>query len=337
MPTASLFPPAVRRQVWFRLLRILGGLAGAIFLLWLMIAQPSCRRLAPGPGTARPDRLEADVRTLVHDFFPRHDMRPDNLARAADWIEDEFAAAGLRTRRQPFEVGRSTYFNVIGEAGPEGPAAVIVGAHYDTFSALPGADDNASGVAGLLELARLFRDHPPARPVHLVAFCLEEPPHFRTPNMGSARFVAALDAEARDALEVAIVLEMIGYFSDEPGSQRYPMPLLRLFYPGRGDSIVLVGHLGSGGLLRRAKAAMRGASPLPVHSARVPRWVPGVDFSDHLNFWRAGLPAFMVTDTAFYRNPHYHTRHDTPDTLDYARMAHVVTGIHQAAHKLASP
>lgn len=242
---------------------------------------------------------------------------------------------------QDVVVEEATYKNIIARFGPASGGRLVIGAHYDSHAHVsaaiddprgysadthtPGADDNASGVAGLIELAHLLGRKPLGRPVELVAYTLEEPPHFRTEHMGSAWHARSL---VGDDVRLMLSLEMIGYFSDAPGSQRYPLPGLEFLYPDRGNFIALVGAMGDFGAMRHVKAAMAGASDLSVHSLNAPRWVPGVDFSDHVNYWGAGIPAIMVTDTAFWRNPHYHRAGDTYDTLDYTRMAQVVQGVY---------
>jgi peptidase M28-like protein len=279
-----------------------------------------------------PARLEAHVRTLV-SFAPRDETHPQNLDRAAAWIRRELEAAGGRVEDQPFKARGAIYRNAIAHFGPETRERIVVGAHYDAAGPYPGADDNASGVAGLLELARLLGETPPPLHVELVAFTLEEPPSFTTPAMGSA-FHAALLKERGVPLRAMIALEMLGYFTDVPGSQQYPLPILKLFYPSRGNFIGVVGKLGQGALVRRIRNAMRRATPLPVRSISAPVSLPGVDFSDHRSYWDAGYEAVMITDTAFYRNPNYHTEHDTPETLDYGRMALVVEGVYGAVYDL---
>lgn len=286
------------------------------------------------PPTVSPERLEAHVRALAEHYTPRDYLHPANLDLTAAYIAAEMERAGGRVAEQPFDVRGDAFRNVVAQFGPEAGARMVVGAHYDAAGPHPAADDNASGVAGLIELAGLFGRTPPPVPVELVAYSLEEPPFFRTGHMGSAVHAASL---RRDGVRVraVIALEMIGYFTDAPGSQHFPIRLLRAFYPTRGTFITVVGRMGEGRMVRRIRRAMAGASPLDVRSINAPRWVPGVDFSDHASYWNAGYPAVMVTDTAFYRNPHYHTARDRPETLDYARMADVVRGVYAAVLRLA--
>jgi len=272
--------------------------------------------------------LEAHVRALV-SFSPRDETHPESLDRTAAWIRRELQEAGGKVEDQAFEAKGAVYRNVLAHFGPATRERIVVGAHYDAAGPYPGADDNASGVAGLIELARLLGEVPPQIHVELVAFTLEEPPSFTTPAMGSAIHAASLK-ERGIPIRAMIALEMIGYFTDVPGSQEYPLSILKLFYPTRGNFIGVVGKLGQGALVRRIRNAMRRASPLPVHSISAPRWLPGVDFSDHRSYWAAGYDAVMITDTAFYRNPNYHAADDTQETLDYERMAMVVKGVYSA-------
>jgi Peptidase family M28 len=276
-----------------------------------------------------PKRLETHVRTLSESFTPRDESHPENLDRCAAYIRREFENANARVSEQPFTVAGKTYRNVIAHFGPETREMIVVGAHYDTAGPLPGADDNASGVAGLLELARLLgKGQLPIR-VELVAYTLEEPPFFRSEQMGSAMHAKALKREGV-VVRVMFSLEMIGYFSDADDSQHFPISVLSLFYPRKGNFISVIGKMGEGMLVRRIKKAMAGATSLPVYSINAPRLIPGVDFSDHLNYWREGYPAVMITDTAFYRNANYHTIGDTAERLDYRRMGQVVEGVYAA-------
>lgn len=277
---------------------------------------------------ADPSRLRRHVEALVARG-PRDFGHADGLDRAAEYVAAALGAHAPEVTTQPVEVAGRTYRNVIARFGPDGPERIVVGAHYDTAGPLPGADDNASGVAGLLELARLLAAAPPSLCVELVAFTLEELPNFAGPEMGSAVHAAAL---AREGVKVRLMisLEMIGYFTDAKGSQEFPAPGLGLVYPTTGNFIAVVGKLGQQRAARRVRDAMRAATPLGVESINAPRSLPGVDLSDHRSYWDRGWPAVMITDTAFFRNPNYHGASDTPDTLDYARMAQVVTGVYAA-------
>lgn len=282
------------------------------------------------PVQVDPQRLTAHVRMLAETLAPRNEANPENLERVAAYVRGEFERAGGRVADQPFEADGTTYRNVTALFGPDTRERIVVGAHYDAAGPLPGADDNASGVAGLIELAHLLGKAPPLkRRVELVAFALEEPPHFGSETMGSAVHAGSLK-EMGARVRAMICLEMIGYFTDEAGSQEFPLPGLGLLYPNRGNFIAVVGKPRQGSLTRRVRNRMRSASALPVHSINAPESVPGVGLSDHRNYWKAGYPAVMITDTAFFRNDNYHSARDTPDTLDYRRMAMVVEGVYAA-------
>lgn len=206
----------------------------------------------------------------------------------------------------------------------------MIGAHYDSHSQTPGADDNASGVAGLIELAYLFGTTTPKNCVELVAYPLEEPPFFATKKMGSYIHAESL---SRDNIKVIgmIALEMIGYFSDEFGSQSYPSKVLHLIYPSTGNFIAVAGNLDQRNFIAKVKSGMKGVTGLKVRSISAPRELPGIDFSDHRNYWAFNYDAIMVTDTAFYRNKAYHTADDTWDRLDYAKLADVVRAVYHFA------
>ncbi|HEY0152273.1 MAG TPA: M28 family peptidase, partial [Longimicrobium sp.] len=245
------------------------------------------------------ERLEAHVRMLSETLAPRSVAHRANLDAAASYVAVEMGAGGAQASKQVYAAAGAEYRNVIARLGPETEERVVVGAHYDAAGPFPGADDNASGVAGLIELVRVLAGAPLGVGVELVAYPCEEPPFFRTPYMGSMVHANSLRAEGA-RVRGMIALEMIGYFSDEPGSQHFPTPLLKPFYPSRGNFITVVGKLGQGPLIRRVRRAMRRGSPLPVRTIQAPRAVPGVDFSDHASYWAAGFDAVMVTDTAFY-------------------------------------
>ena len=256
------------------------------------------------------------------------------MSRAAAFLAEELRRSGAAVSSQAFETAGARYENVVASFGPDSRDVVVVGAHYDVAGEMPGADDNASGVAGLLELGDLLSGAKLSRRVDLVAFALEEAPYFATPGMGSEVYASALERSGRRVLAM-LCLEMIGCFTDAPGSQGLPFSVLKLIYPTRGDFIAVVGSAGGAGIVRRVKRSMREASALPVRSINAPRFVHGVDLSDHSTFWKRGQPAVMITDTAFYRNPRYHTEADTPGTLDYSRMAEVVAGVRRAVRDLA--
>lgn len=316
----------------------------SVFLLLLVVAavvalltivQPVRAGAVTSSRSVDPARLEADVRRLTEGFSPRDSTADEQLDGAAAWLKERFAETGGIVSEHTFEVTGSTYRNVIARFGPEAGERVIVGAHYDAAGAHPGADDNASGVAGLLELARSLGESPPKGRVDLVAFTLEERAHFGEALTGSDHYAQSL-IDAKVPVKAMFSLEMIGFFSDAPGSQRFPAQGLGLIYPTTGDFITVVGKFGEGWLARRVKRSMREASTLPVHSINAPASLRGVDFSDHRSFWIRDLPAVMITDTAFFRNPNYHTENDTPQTLDYVRMAQVVEGVERAVRDLAS-
>jgi Zn-dependent M28 family amino/carboxypeptidase len=285
------------------------------------------------PPPVDPARLEAHVKRLSVDFHPRRYDRLDNIELAAQYIADELKAAGATVSTQEIQVGGRAYKNVIARFGPATGPLLVIGAHYDSYNITPGADDNASAVAGLLELARLLGHSRPIRSIELVAYAFEEQPRASNADMGSAWHARALRAANRE-VSLMLSLEMIGYFTDAPKSQRFPAPGLSLLYPDRGDFIALVGKLSDYGLMRRVKSAMSGATSLPVHSINSPRSVPGIENSDHVNFWDAGYPALMVTDTAYLRNPNYHGPNDTWQTLDYRRMAQVVQAVYAVVQHL---
>ncbi len=276
------------------------------------------------------EKLKLHVRTLSETFFPRDEGNPENLDKVAAYIKQEFEQAKGIVSEQPYKVAGKLYKNIIAQFGPDTEERIVIGAHYDSAGPLPAADDNASGVAGIIELAYLLGKTELPIKVELVAFTLEEPPYFETAYMGSAIHANSLK-EQNIKVRLMISVEMIGYFSDLPNSQRFPVSLLNLVYPTTGNFITVVGNLENGLTVRRVKKMMQKATMLPVCSINAPRSIPGIDFSDHLNYWNVGYNALMVSDTAFYRNKNYHTRYDTAEKLDYKRMAMVVKDLYQVA------
>lgn len=312
----------------------LGAALGTLLLAGVtscaLMTQPMVKPLPSPRATVDPVALENHVRMLAVTLHPRGVDNPENLAAAADYVHGQLRATGARTAVQTLEANGASYRNLIARFGPAEGALLVIGAHYDSSAGTPGADDNASGIAGLLELARLLAASPPPHPVELVAYANEEPPFFRTNAMGSYWHAHEL-SRAKRAVRLMVALEMIGYFRDDGKSQRFPVSGLSMLYPDTGNFIAIVGRFGDFGETRRVKSLFLGATDLPIESINAPKSVPGVDFSDHASYWRFGYPAVMVTDTAFLRNPNYHRAGDTPDTLDYARMAKVV----QAAYAIA--
>jgi len=284
-----------------------------------------------------PSYLRLAVTKLSREIGVRTYQDHDRLDKTVNYISGEFTAFGYHVSHQSFKFAGNTYQNVIAELkGRRSPEKVlVVGAHYDTVRTTPGADDNASGVAGLLRLAKLIAGRPLDKTVRFVAFALEEPPAYRTKNMGSYHYAAKLKKEV-DQVEGMICLEMIGFFSDRPGSQHYPIPFMKLRFPKIGNYIAMVGNRKSKQFTLQMAGGFRKATDLPLVTLNAPAIVVGIDFSDHWSFGKFGYPAFMVTDTAFYRNPNYHSPSDLPDTLDYNRMAKVVEGLMAAVEEWGS-
>lgn len=320
-----------------RLIIISVVLISPFILLSLVLTQPVFESFK---GTyqqkARPDYLRLVVVHLSENL-PHRSFGSGGLYEAANYIETEFKKYTHRVKRQSFEVTQVEHQNVIAQFGPDDESLplIVVGAHYDSWNSLPGADDNASGVATLLELARLLSlSGEPALPIELVAYTLEEPPNFGQESMGSHVHSHRLFDTDRQ-VELMIAIEMVGYYSDEPGSQDYPLPLLELLYPSQGNYLALVGRLQDWQMVREMKALMINETPLPVHSLIGLAHMPELDYSDHRNYWAYDFPAIMATDTAFYRNKAYHTKQDTWQRLDYEKMAMVVEGLHRVVSELA--
>ena len=313
---------------------------GAVWAWWTMIRMPGrsyAGSLEPldARGSSVRDRLRADVEALAGSIGERSVRSPRGLSKAADHIAAELTAAGLTPARQTFVVEGVPCDNVEAEVRgrDQSDDIVIVGAHYDSVAFTRGANDNGSGVAALLALARTFATQHPRTTLRFVAFANEEPPYFQTPNMGSLVY-ALRSRQRRERIVAMLSLETIGYYSDEPGTQRYPLPL-SLVYPDRGNFIGFVGDRASVGLVRRIVGTFRAAARFPSEGAALVASLPGVGWSDQWSFWQVGYPGVMVTDTAPFRYPRYHTGNDTPDQLDYARMTRVVIGLEQVVGDLS--
>lgn len=312
--------------------------AATVWLPWRMVSVPGTSWAgALAPLTSEEAVLTANLRRHIEAIASReHNIfKPDELEASARYIEQAFAGMGYAVAAQRFQSGPAEVRNLEVEVSGQGrfDEIIVIGAHYDSVSGAPGANDNGSGVAAVLELARLLRTARPARTLRFVAFANEEPPFFKTEEMGS-RVYARRSRERRDNIVAMFSLETIGYYSDHPGSQRYPFPL-GFFYPSTGNFIAFVSNLASRPLLHEALAAFRRHAGFPSEGVAAPAFIPGVDWSDHWSFWKEGYPALMVTDTAPYRYPHYHTAQDTPDKVDYERLARVVAGLHRMLRDLA--
>ena len=295
----------------------------------------SVKKSTPSEKKALAERAKRHVYKLSHEIGDRNVFRYHELNEAAGYIKEQFESFGYEVGFQHFSARGKEFKNIIvTKPGSRNPGEIFVlGAHYDTRNN-PGADDNASAVAGLLEIARIFRDKKTARTVRFVAFTNEEPPFFKKKAMGSR--VYASDAKKKgDDIKGALILEMIGYYSDRRNSQHFP-PGFNFFYPDRGNFIVVAGNLKSKELTKNIVASFKKKTDFPVRRVVGPKILIGIDQSDNWSFWKEGYPAVMITDTAFYRNPHYHKVSDTYDTLDYAGIAEVVTGLAASLQSLAN-
>jgi len=260
----------------------------------------------------------------------------NSLSTSKNHIIERFRSYGYQVSLQKYQALDQTYTNIEvelqGQKKPE--EIIIIGAHYDSVVGSPGANDNGSGVAGILEIARRLYGQALSRTIRFVAFVNEEPPFFQTEAMGSLVY-ANRSAEKGEKIVGMLTLETIGYFRDEPGSQHYPA-LINFFYPDKGNFIAFVGNLSSRRLLRKAIDIFRKHATIPSEGAALPAWIQGVDWSDHWSFWENGYPAIMITDTAPYRYPYYHTAQDTPDKIDYEKMTRVVLSVQKMLEVLAS-
>jgi Zn-dependent M28 family amino/carboxypeptidase len=279
--------------------------------------------------------VRSHVEHLAGSIGERNIWQAGTLTAAAIYINDSFAASGYAVTAQDFEVQGHHIQNIEavlrGTSDPD--TIVVVGAHYDSVMGCPGANDNATGVAATLDLARRFAGSARPRTIRFVAFANEEPPFFQTSSMGSVVYAEAARKRG-DAVAAMLSLETIGFYSEEKGSQKYPA-LLDLLFPDTGNFIGFVSNLRSARLLRTAARAFRDRTAFPIQSLPAPESIPGVGWSDHWAFWRAGYHALMVTDTAPYRYPWYHTPEDTADKIAFGKFEEVVDGLEHVIHVLA--
>jgi Zn-dependent M28 family amino/carboxypeptidase len=277
------------------------------------------------------DRLHTHVDRLAGLIGPRYPGRPKSFGAAADYVEREFGQLGDAVIREHYRIDDQEIANIyIERPGQAKPGEIIiVGAHYDTVPGTPGADDNASAVAMLIEIARLLHPHPSPRTVRFVAFACEEWPYFQMEGMGSQ--VHARNCRGRqERVKAMICLEMVGYYVDAPGSQRLPEGIPRWLhwaFPKRGNFIAAVGNMPSASLVWRFRRGFKAVSSFPLFSIALPERIGDIRLSDNSSFWDQGYPALMITDTSFLRNPHYHCSTDTVETLDYRRMAQATIGV----------
>jgi hypothetical protein len=318
-------------------------IALAAGLIWIVrMTQMPLRSYSgplPSPSSAQSElqgRLGAEVKYLSETIGERNVWRTGSLQVAIDHLRGSFQQAGYAVTERTYRVEGQEVSNL--EVSVTGSAndseTLIVGAHYDTVAGTVGADDNATGVAAVLELARQFREIKPRKNIRFVIFVNEEPPFFQTNRMGSVVYAQQLRLE-NVRVSAMISLEMLGYYSDASGSQKYPA-VLGLFYPSPGNFIGFVGNSESRDLVRRAVRAFRESTSFPSEGIAAPADWPGIGWSDQWSFWQEQYPAIMVTDTALFRYPYYHTPLDTSDRLDFDRMARVVEGVERVVESLAA-
>lgn len=284
--------------------------------------------------------LEGYVKHLCHVIGERNlTQAPEALEKAADYIEKQFASFGYQPQRQTFVARGKNCHNLIASGpAPEqktsSPPIFVIGAHYDSVVGTVGANDNASGTAALLALAKRLAKFSSEHQLRFVAFVNEEPPHFQTPEMGSWVYAKACK-QKKENIVAMFSLETMGYYSQKEGSQHYPHPLFKLFYPDRGNFIGFVGNFWSRRLVKSSLRLFQKYAKFPAQGAALPSFIPGIGWSDHWAFWKCGYNAVMITDTAPFRYLYYHTAEDSPDKLDYASLARVVDGLEQVIQALA--
>jgi hypothetical protein len=334
--------PRQRRSTLFQTARIIFwlGLVALGLAAWLiMIRMPGNSFHKTGPPLSADevtlrDELIRHVQKLGGEIGERNLAHYPQLQATAAYIESQLS--GWKVRRDSYELQGKPCHNIEAELSGASSDVVLIGAHYDSVFGSPGANDNGSGVAALLALAHRFAGRPNERTLRFVAFVNEEPGYFQTSQMGSHVY-AAHCRQRNDRITAMISLETIGYYSDRSGSQRYPALGLGLIYPRTGNFIGFVSNLPSRRLLREVVGEFRRHATIPSQGAAMPEFVPGVGWSDQWSFWQQGYPGIMVTDTAPFRYPYYHSAQDTPDKLNYDSMTRVVAGMEKVIHRLANP
>lgn len=313
------------------LLFFFGSVALVLFLMWGIVVNPFVSEEGiPSfqPTQVSKSHLRSHIQFLTTRNPARNFTNLRSLNESAEYIADQWKELGLEAVKQSYQVQGNEYHNVITRLGPQGKSPLVIGAHYDVYGEFPGANDNASGVAVLIELVRSLqaRQSELLFPVEFVAYSLEEPPFFRTENMGSA--VHAKSLVDRGVLPRAMLsLETLGYYSDKPNSQSFPVSFLKYIYPTTADFVAVVGDIEAWSLTRKVKSTFRRSVGLKTVSINAPFQIQGIDFSDHLNYARYGIPAVMITDTAFFRSSHYHTAGDTIDILSFNHLVKITQAL----------
>lgn len=340
-----LIPRAGRRWSWASMAALTGVFAVSVGWFVASVAEQPLASLMgatvvmPGASHAGPlppltgvqaevrNSLQKDLGRLAGEIGERNLTRPVAYAEAMRFVEGHLAATGYDVQRQTYEVKGRPCVNLIAERKGTKTAddIVLIGAHYDSAPGTPGANDNGSGTVALLSLADLLKDFKPERTLRLVAFANEEPPSFQTEAMGSLVYAQACKARG-DRIIAMLSLETMGYYRDKAGSQKYPAPF-SWFYPDTGDFIAFIGNRESEALVKDITGSFRKHAAFPSEGGAVPGRIEGVGWSDHWSFWQCGYPGVMVTDTAHFRYPHYHQPTDTPERIDYDRLARVVVGL----------
>lgn len=333
---------SLREQIFKRVLMYVGVPTLMVSSLWAVsIRMPGKSFEGPLPVLSPAEsvssaELRAHVQMLAGQIGERNYIKYRALDSAAAYVRATLVSLGYAVVDQHFTTNGKSFRNI--EATLPGAdlarEIIVIGGHYDSVLGSPGADDNASGTAGVLELARMFRDQRPDRTIRFVAFANEEPPFFFKEDMGSRHYARAARARGDDIVAM-LSLETIGYYRDEPGTQHYP-PLLGWFYPDRGNFVGVVGNVASRALVHRVVRDLRDSASFP--SAGTAAWmrIPGISWSDQWSFWVEGYEGVMITDTAPFRNENYHQPWDRPDSLDYDKMARVLTGVSRTVRHLAS-
>jgi Zn-dependent M28 family amino/carboxypeptidase len=334
--------PARPKWIWLLTCAVV-GLALVAGLLWILrvtrMPLKSFRGPLPALSLAQSElagRLAAHVKILSGTIGERSVSKPESFHAVSEYALAELRREGYQVSEHSYSVDGQKVSNLeailVGSESASG--TVVVGAHYDSVAGTVGADDNATGVAAVLELARMLHGSNLRKSIRFVLFANEEPPFFQTDLMGSLVYARQLKQD-RVSVSAMISLEMLGYYSEAPSSQKYPA-LLGMFYPSRGDFVGFVGKSDSPDLVHRAVRIFRETTSIPSEGVAAPADWPGVGWSDHWSFWQSNYPAIMITDTALFRNPYYHTARDTPDKLDFEKMARVVEGVGRVVDVLAT-